>query len=161
MSAPSRSAPRASAATGVQRRSAICLASLAVGVLLVPSPAPAAEPIVPIDLLLCQQAIGKEALRFVKRVHKAWRICRDADTRGQGCDPARRDAAIADAAAKLARRSEPRCDAVTLESLGFPEACDDPDGAPFTLADLVACLRDGHGAHAEAMFAIEYPAGAP
>jgi len=88
-------------------------------------------------------------------------ICRDADARGQGCDPARRDAAIADAAAKLARRSEPRCDAVTLESLGFPEACDDPDGAPFTLADLVACLRDGHGAHAEAMFAIEYPAGAP
>ena len=110
--------------------------------------------------LLCQQSIGKEALRFVQHVQKAERRCADADAIGQTCDEAKRDADVAAALEKLVQRLAGRCDGIALEQLGFPASCDDADGSPFTTADLAACIDSSHRALIAGALAVAYP-GAP
>jgi len=110
--------------------------------------------------LLCQQSIGKESLRFVKRVEKAGRRCADAQAQGALCDEVRRNAEIADAQAKLEQKLAAACGAITLESLGFPGACDDPDGSPFTVPALGTCIEASHQSRVDAVMSTSYP-GAP
>jgi hypothetical protein len=128
----------------VSLRSGTSGAALAVATAIGAVSALGAEPALPIPVLVCQQTIGNEALRFVARAHKAARRCLEDEARGRPCDAAKRDAAIADAEAKLARRYASRCDAAALASLGFPGSCSDPEGAPFTVAELTTCVVASH-----------------
>ena len=126
-------------------------------------PLGAAEPTLPIPVLVCQQTIGNEALRFVTRVHGAERRCRDDRARGlgclhpDGCDEARRDDAVATARLKLTRLYESRCGAIALTDLGFPAACDDADGPPFTVTELRDCIDGSHRAAVAVAIAAAYP----
>lgn len=130
--------------------------------LVVPAPLGAAEPTLPIPVLVCQQTIGNEARRFVTRVHGAERRCGDDRARGLACDAARRDDAVATAQLKLGRLYAARCGAIALGDLGFPARCDDPDGAPFTVGELHACVDGSHRAGVATAIAAAYPeSGAP
>jgi hypothetical protein len=132
------------------RAIAVPLAFLALA-----APAPADALTVP--ELICQQSLGKEALRFVKLAHKEHRRCEDAKAAGQLCDEGRRTADIAEALEKLRRKLEGRCDGIVLEHLGFPANCADLDGAPFTVADLGSCLDASHRFRIVAAIATAYP----
>jgi hypothetical protein len=134
--------------------------AIAIGIALLALAEPAPADALTVPELICQQSLGKEALRFVKHAHKEHRRCEDAKATGQLCDEVRRDAEIAEARDKLGRKLDGRCDGIMLEHLGFPAACDDPNGAPFTVAELAACLDASHLSRVETAIATAYP-GSP
>ena len=81
----------------------------------------------------------------------------DPPPAGPGTGHRPTDRRLSGADERLATQLARRCEDVTLADLGYPGACPDPDGPPFMLTDLAACLLDGHRAIADALFASEYP----
>jgi hypothetical protein len=89
----------------------------------------------------CQTAIGVETRRFVDTRHEALVAC---ENDGADCNLVRRDRAVARARDRLATVLARRCDSVDLSVLHFPSACPDPDGAEFSVDNLVMCIVDAH-----------------
>jgi hypothetical protein len=112
--------------------------------------------------LRCQVVLGKSARAYVKTVHRVRASCENLILNGATCDAAGDAARITAAFAVLENALALRCTDAHLSALGFPGQCPD-DGAPFTVAELAACIRDTHRARIEVMIAIEYPGppGAP
>lgn len=99
----------------------------------------------------CQTGIGIETRRFVDLRHEAHVLCQNA---GASCNIDRRDRAIARAADRLATVLGRKCGSVDLSVLHFPGACDDPDGAEFSVANLVACITDSQERGIDAILAV-------
>jgi hypothetical protein len=89
----------------------------------------------------CQTAIGVETRRFVDMRHEALVAC---ENDGADCNLARRDRAVERARDRLATVLARRCGSVDLSVLHFPSACPDPDGAEFSVDNLVTCIVEAH-----------------
>ncbi len=105
----------------------------------------------------CQDAIGGESGRFAERKQEAISRCNNDVTQGRSCNTSLRDSQIARAEDRLARQLDLKCKNVTLENLGFPGACIDPDGAPFSLDNLKTCIHDAVEARVDSAVSVEYP----
>ncbi len=101
--------------------------------------------------LKCQTAIGIETRRFVDLRHEAQVLCQNA---GDGCNTERRDRAIARAGDRLATVLGRKCGGVDLGALHFPGKCDDADGAPFSVDNLVACITESQERGIDAILAV-------
>lgn len=129
----------------------------AVAMIALPSVAAAATS----QELACQSAIGKESTRFVKLVHQAYRRCEDAHAATTTCDQSQRTDLLAKGAGRLFDKLTRRCGApLALGDLGFPGACSDPSGPPFTATDLVSCIDGSHRPRVIAAVGTDYP-GSP
>ena len=91
--------------------------------------------------LTCLDSIGQGGARFAQRTHAALIACDDAIVVGGSCNTQQRDAVIALAARRLGDQLATDCKDVQLEHLGFPGMCNDPDGPPFSVAELTAKIR--------------------
>jgi hypothetical protein len=121
----------------------------------------------------CQRKIGNAGLRFIKQKLKYRQRCRNGQLRatigpgvdcaaeippaGPGTGDADTDARIASALAKLTQQLANACEGLALEDVGFPGECVDPDGPPFSLADLEQCIATTHEGIVDELFAYEYP----
>ena len=92
--------------------------------------------------LECQQTIGRVGLRFTQRKLDLLQHCDDGISKGKTCNTDKRDAAIARAAGQLAQQLATHCRSVTLENLGFPGECSDPDGGSFSVQNLSSCIEN-------------------
>ncbi len=125
--------------------------------------------------LRCQRTIGGAGTRFLARRVRSrqsclndqlsGRIAADVDCRAQvppagpGTGAAKTDRRLAAATARLEDLLVRDCAAIDLGALGFPAGCPDAGGPPFTIDDLVACIRDGHADAADDLIDVEYPPG--
>src|SRR6266481_3390459 len=116
----------------------------------------------------CQSTIGAEGRVFMSRKQRARDRClnhqlrnpSNVDCRAEvppGTGDASTDHDIMQAANRLADKLQRSCSGVTLEALGFPGSCLDPDGGSFSLENLQACIHDTHEAKVDALVAIIYP----
>ncbi len=116
----------------------------------------------------CQSTIGGEGRRFMSRKQRARNRCLDrqlrhpssVDCRAEvppGTGDASTDQEILQAANRLADKLVRACRDTTLESLGFPGSCVDPDGGTFSLENLKACILVTHEAKVDALLSITYP----
>jgi len=114
----------------------------------------------------CIAGITKASRTFVNDRTKALAQCKDADLKAPAsCDTAKRDTALAKAAAKLAQGLEKSCSfdgdparqAANFEAMGFPGECADANpGDGFTTGDLRGCLELTHSAIAGALLEAIY-----
>jgi hypothetical protein len=117
--------------------------------------------------LRCQQMIGRAGRIFFQTVLTACQKCLgrqlggaltlDTDCRGVLTEDAKTDLALRKGANKLDRSLGRACGGVTLEPLGFPGQCPDPDGPPFILENLQQCLRETHRQKAIELLDVEFP----
>jgi len=126
------------------------------------------QPPIPRPLQRCQKAIGQAGMKFMQDILNARRLCLDRQRKAQlsldiDCrevppigDP-RTDKKLSRAETKLNRTVDRSCGGVTLESLRFPGMCPDPDGPPFSVANLQSCLFDVHTERAEELIDYQYP----
>jgi len=123
----------------------------------------------------CQKRIGIAGERFIasKMKHRSKCLndqlkgklgpsvnCRaQVPPNGSGTGDSRTDSRIQKAITKLRSQIASKCSGIVLENLGFPGMCSDPDGPPFSTANLQDCIEDGHEQKADEMVNIEYPGG--
>ncbi len=105
----------------------------------------------------CQEAIGSEGARFAEQKHDAIVHCENQVAQGGSCNTSKRDQTIARAASRLSRQLGTKCKSVTLENLGFPGSCSDPDAGTFSVDNLVACITDSSELLVDQAVAVEYP----
>ncbi len=119
--------------------------------------------------LRCQRTIGGAAEKSLGQRLRARESCRNDQLSG-AIDQAiacggeagatghtATDRRLVTAATRPIEQVARKCTGVVLEDLGFPGACGDLDGPPFTLADLQNCIAGGVAVAADEMFAFEYP----
>jgi len=136
-------------------------ASIAVAVLLAVHPVPTVAQTLDRDERDCQQAIATAARQFEAAKLDALVDCNVKTITGGACDTAKRDDKIARTADRLGNALDRGCRGVTLETLGFPGACADATGAPFSTSDLRTCVFDTVEAQVDQALAIEFPAVGP
>ncbi|MEO6025591.1 MAG: hypothetical protein ABIR79_01820 [Candidatus Binatia bacterium] len=110
--------------------------------------------------LKCQSEIGKASSRFAKTIHQAHRRCEDERVKQGSCTQDRRAARVMRAAERLVKELTNRCESVALGNLGFPGACPDAAGPPFTTSDLLSCLDGSHRPRLIAALGTAYPGDA-
>ncbi|TMA81302.1 MAG: hypothetical protein E6J72_05865, partial [Deltaproteobacteria bacterium] len=109
------------------------------------------------DDATCQKTIGAAARNFYTTKLKARSHCLDQQLKGNigsdvncraevppGTGDPGTDQQIAAAAAALSDELHGACDGITLEDLGFPGMCSDPDGGSFSVDNLDACILSTH-----------------
>ncbi len=125
----------------------------------------------------CQKTIGVEGERFIAAKLKYRAKCLDDQLKGKldaavncraqvppngaGTGDPKTDSRITKAVTKLRTKIDRKCSGVSLEDLGFPNMCDDPDGPPFSASNLEDCIEDTHEQKADEMVGFEYPGAAP
>ena len=113
--------------------------TLVLGMVVVSSPSASA---LSQKEIKCGEAIGDDAQAFLDAKLRAITDCNSAIVKKGTCNTGHRDKRIANAIANLGRQIATHCRNVTLENLGFPGTCPDPDGGSFTADNLAACLSD-------------------
>ena len=117
------------------------------------------------DQRKCIETIAKNGAKYVTGRLKELSKCADKNMKDTGgCDLVKRDAKLAKAETKLKEGIDKKCgDAskfglpdLTLQLLGFPGKCDDPNGAPFTNDELETCIFETHRDAADALFDAQY-----
>jgi len=121
----------------------------------------------------CQRAVARAGGKLAKSAlktfqHGALRALRgkvgaDVTCGPDGGTPTGDRATDAAIAAIVGRRASARVaqSCSTADLSAFARRCSDPTGPPFTLADLVSCLKSTHLDRAAAMVDVEFPATAP
>ncbi len=113
----------------------------------------------------CQEAIAKNAGKFVNGKLKAIQKCKNKDLKTPGsCDHTALNTTIAALQAKMNAGIEAKCNAIGsyglstgADNLGFPGKCDDvTPGNAFQVSDLEACLFTQHEATVDALIDAEY-----
>ena len=120
----------------------------------------------PPDLLLCQQAIGLAGRTFIDQTLAARQGCRDRQLSGDlslalDCHASpttdqETDTALSEAKKTLRKALRQACKKIPLEALGFPGRCSDPEGPPFSLANLQRCIKKTHTDEVEQILNREY-----
>ncbi|HEY2386100.1 MAG TPA: hypothetical protein VGK30_04000 [Candidatus Binatia bacterium] len=129
----------------------------ALAMLLLPIVAPRAAQALSSGETNCQESIGEESARFAEQKHEAILRCENDIAQGGACNTAKRDQAIERATSRLSRQLVNKCKSITLENLGFPGACSDPDGGTFSVDNLVTCITDSSESMVDQDVATEYP----
>ncbi len=121
----------------------------------------------------CQKRIGVAGEKFIAAKLKYRQRCRELQLRsklapsvncraevppnGPGTGNAGTDARLGKAIVKVRDQIGAKCSSVALEELGFPGSCPDPDGAPFSAANLQDCIESVDELDADEMLDLQYP----
>ena len=117
----------------------------------------------------CQSAIGSGGQTFISRKKRARSRCLDLVLKGKtsgvdcraevppGTGDPDTDHDISQATTRLADQLRRACDHTSLEGLGFPGSCTDPDGGDFSLDNLKTCIYQTHEQKVDELVAITYP----
>jgi hypothetical protein len=105
----------------------------------------------------CSAAITRAAREFTAAKHGILIACNNQIVKTDTCNEAKRDARLERATNVLGRAVAKQCRNEVLENLGFPAACPDADGAPFSVANLATCIQETGTALADMALLLEYP----
>ncbi|MBI3767627.1 MAG: hypothetical protein HY271_03910, partial [Deltaproteobacteria bacterium] len=118
----------------------------------------------------CQKVIGSQGQAFISRKQRARNRCLNLQLQGgtpnidcraevpPGTGDAKTDQEIFQAASRLSDQLRRACGDTTLEVLGFPGSCTDPDGGSFSLGNLQTCILQTHELKVDELIAVAYPA---
>lgn len=128
-------------------------------------------PFFTLDEIRCQRLVKESSNAYVRDIFNARHDCFLEQMKGNialanDCRASIDDGTGDEQTDELLRAAQTRtlsditsgCLAVELSVLGFPGACEDPDGPPFTAFDLESCTRNEADAVVDELIAIEQPA---